>query len=204
MRVDSRWISLAALACISIGCATKKYVKTETGETERRVGERITGVEGQVEEAQERLDEHGRQIDEVSGTARDALERAMAAGKLAEGKFLYETVLSDDRVRFAVDEAELSPEAAAAIDAFAEEIKARNENVYVEVQGHTDSTGDETYNIRLGESRAEAVRRYLAGHHGFALHRISMISYGEAAPVADNGTKEGRASNRRVVLVVLK
>lgn len=207
MRIDSRWITLTALATlatVNVGCATKKYVQNETAQTEGRVGERITGVEERVEDAQERLDEHGRRIDEASGTARDALERAIAAGKLAEGKFLYETVLSDDRVRFAVDRSELSPEAAAALDAFAEELKARNENVYIEIQGHTDSTGDEAYNMSLGEARALAVRRYLAGHHGFALHRMSVISYGEAAPVADNATKEGRAANRRVVLVVLK
>jgi outer membrane protein OmpA-like peptidoglycan-associated protein len=204
MRIDNRWTALAALACLSAGCATKKYVRTETAETESRVGERITGVEGQVEDAQERLDDQGRRIDEVSGTARDALERAIAAGKLAEGKFLYETVLSDDRVRFAVDQAELSQEAAAALDAFAEEVKARNENVFVEIQGHTDSTGGEEYNTRLGEARAETARRYLAREHGFALHRMAVISYGESAPVADNATKEGRAANRRVALVVLK
>jgi outer membrane protein OmpA-like peptidoglycan-associated protein len=48
------------------------------------------------------------------------------------------------------------------------------------------------------------VRLYLSGTHGVALHRMAVISYGEGSPVADNGTREGRALNRRVVLVVLK
>jgi outer membrane protein OmpA-like peptidoglycan-associated protein len=47
------------------------------------------------------------------------------------------------------------------------------------------------------------VRRYLNLEHGIPLHRMSVISYGEAAPVADNDSKEGRAQNRRVALVVL-
>jgi outer membrane protein OmpA-like peptidoglycan-associated protein len=51
--------------------------------------------------------------------------------------------------------------------------------------------------------RAEAVRNYLSRQHGIALHRMNVISSGEAEPVADNGTREGRAQNRRVMLVVL-
>ncbi len=128
----------------------------------------------------------------------------MAAGKLAEGKFLYEVVLSDDKVRFAFDKADLSDEAKAALEEFGAGLKEQNANVFVEIQGHTDSTGSEEYNLRLGERRAESVRRYLSSQQGLALHRMSVISYGESAPVADNGTREGRAQNRRVSLVVLK
>jgi outer membrane protein OmpA-like peptidoglycan-associated protein len=51
--------------------------------------------------------------------------------------------------------------------------------------------------------RAEAVRMYLNREHGIPLHRINVISYGEAEPIADNGSRDGRAQNRRVVLVVL-
>jgi peptidoglycan-associated lipoprotein len=51
-------------------------------------------------------------------------------------------------------------------------------------------------------ARAEAVRRYLSDH-GIALNRMSTISYGEAKPVAPNDTREGRAQNRRVAIVVL-
>ena len=48
------------------------------------------------------------------------------------------------------------------------------------------------------------MRRYLNQKHGFPLHRINVISYGETAAVADNSTREGRAQNRRVALVVLQ
>ena len=56
----------------------------------------------------------------------------------------------------------------------------------------------------VGEKRAEAVRRYLSRAHKLPLHRMSVISYGESAPIADNATREGRGQNRRVSLVVLK
>jgi peptidoglycan-associated lipoprotein len=192
-------LSLAALVGTT-GCATKKYVKQETG----AVNTRVDDVQGQVEQTQTRLNDHDRQIGDVSKTAQDALRRAQEAGKLAEGKFLYETVLTDDKAKFAVDTADLSPEAQAAIDQFAEQLKSQNKNVYVEIQGHTDSTGSEKYNEELGLLRAEAVRRYLNQKHGFPLHRINVISYGETAAVADNNSREGRSQNRRVALVVLQ
>jgi peptidoglycan-associated lipoprotein len=192
-------LSLAALVGTT-GCATKKYVKQETGTVNTRVDE----VQGQVEQAQTRLDTHDRQIGDISKTAQDALRRAQEAGKLAEGKFLYETVLTDDKVKFGFDTSDLSPEAQAAVDQFAEQLKTENKNVYIEIQGHTDSVGSEKYNEELGLLRAEAVRRYLNQKHGFPLHRINVISYGESAGVADNNTREGRAQNRRVALVVLQ
>jgi peptidoglycan-associated lipoprotein len=192
-------LSLTALVGTT-GCATKKYVRQETG----TVNTRVDDVQGQVEQTQTRLNQHDQQISDVSQTAQDALRRAQEAGKLAEGKFLYETVLTDDKVKFAVDTADLSPEGQEAIDQFAEQLKSQNKNVYIEIQGHTDSTGSEKYNEELGLLRAEAVRRYLNQKHGFPLHRINVISYGESASVADNNSREGRSQNRRVALVVLQ
>ncbi|HVR30200.1 MAG TPA: OmpA family protein, partial [Thermoanaerobaculia bacterium] len=64
-------------------------------------------------------------------------------------------------------------------------------------------SGPEDYNLMLGEQRAESVRRYLNMEHGIPLHRMSVISYGETAPVVDNDSREARAQNRRVALVVL-
>jgi peptidoglycan-associated lipoprotein len=203
------WIvafSLTAALVGTTGCATKKYVKQETGAVNTRVDE----VQGQVEQTQTRLDTHEKtlaahdqKIGEVSQTAQDALKRAQEAGKLAEGKFLYETVLTDDKVKFGFDTHDLSPEAQAALDEFASKIKEENKNVYVEIQGHTDNIGSAKYNEELGLLRAEAVRRYLNQKQSFPLHRINVISYGETTPIADNKTRVGRSQNRRVVLVVL-
>jgi outer membrane protein OmpA-like peptidoglycan-associated protein len=141
---------------------------------------------------------------QISKTAQEALQRAQDAGKLAEGKFLYETILTDDKVKFGFDTSDLSPEGQAAIDEFAERLKTENKNVYIEIQGHTDNVGSDKYNEELGLLRAESVRRYLNQKHGFPLHRINVISYGETAAVADNNSRDGRAQNRRVALVVLQ
>jgi outer membrane protein OmpA-like peptidoglycan-associated protein len=191
-------LALALLA--TAGCATKKYVKQETGAVSTRVDE----VQTQVEDTQTRLNNTDQKVGQVSQTAQEALQRAIDAGKLAEGKLLYETVLTDDKVRFGFNRAELSPEAKAALDEFAAGLKDQNKAVYVEIQGHTDNVGSEQYNEELGLERAEAVRRYLNQQHGFPLHRINVISYGETAAVDNNTTREGRAHNRRVALVVLQ
>jgi peptidoglycan-associated lipoprotein len=203
------WIVSVALVAALVGttgCATKKYVKQETGTVNTRVDE----VQGQVEQNQTRLNTHDKtlaaheqKMGEISQTAQDALRRAQEAGKLAEGKFLYETVLTDDKVKFGFDTSDLSPEARSALDDFAAKIKQDNKNVYVEVQGHTDNVGSTKYNEELGLLRAESVRRYLNASQSFPLHRINVISYGKTTPIADNKTREGRAQNRRVVLVVL-
>jgi len=197
-----------------VSCATKSYVREEVRTTHARLDD----VEGQVEANQTRLNEQETRLDdqelkigevslaldEASQTAREAFERAQKAGKLAEGKLLFETVLSDENVRFDFDQADLGADARAALDSFAAQLITANEQIYIEIQGHTDSTGEESYNLELGYERAQAVLRYLNMRHGLPLHRTSAISYGESAPVADNSTREGRAKNRRVVLVVLR
>jgi outer membrane protein OmpA-like peptidoglycan-associated protein len=76
--------------------------------------------------------------------------------------------------------------------------------VYFEIEGHTDSTGPEAYNEKLGLDRATAVRNYLHDQLGIALNRLEVISYGETKPVVDNKTREHRAQNRRVVINVLE
>ena len=178
-------VGAALLGVVSLGgCATKKFVREEVAV----VGTRVDAVTTRVTT--------------VEGTAKDALDRATAAGKLAEGKFLFSEVLSDDSMKFQVDKADLSPEAMARLDAFIEKLKTDNRNVYIEVQGHTDITGPKDFNYKLGEERAEAVRRYL-NQKGVALNRVGTISYGPDAPVAPNEDKTGRAQNRRVVLIVL-
>ena len=196
------WIALA-VAVTATGCATKDYVGTQVAAEDAKTTDKIAGVQGQVEQAQMKLKDHDQRITATSKTAQEALDRAIAANKLAEGKFLYETVLSDDKVKFGFNKAELSDDAKAALDTFANDLKTQNKNVYIEIQGHTDNIGGDDYNYKLGESRAEATRRYLSTK-GIALHRMSVISYGETAPVTDNKTKESRAQNRRVVLVVLQ
>ncbi|THD65919.1 OmpA family protein [Phenylobacterium sp.] len=195
-------VLIAGVAVLGVaalgGCATKKFVNEQVGQ----VSTRVDSVSGQVSDVTAKVADHDTKLANLDQSTKDALERATAAGKLAEGKFLYSQVLQDDSMKFGVSKAALSPEAQARLDAFVDKLKSDNRNVYIEVQGHTDATGPKEVNYRLGEERAEAVRRYL-NEHGVALNRIGTISYGADDPVAPNNKRDGRAQNRRVVLIVL-
>lgn len=185
-----------ALAALSLGaCATKGFVR-------QQVGAEDTKVEANQSQTNAQLQGHEQHLGELDKNTREALERAEAAGKLAEGKFLYSMVLSDDSVKFPTDSSELSDEAKSRLMEFAQKLKSDNKNVYLEIQGHTDAKGPPEVNRRLGEERAEAVRRFM-NEQGVALNRMNTISYGPDSPVASNKTKQGRAQNRRVVVIVL-
>jgi outer membrane protein OmpA-like peptidoglycan-associated protein len=192
------------------GCATKTYVQEQVGQASKASEAKIGEVQKQVEATQMDVSalktsdaDQNQKLAQLSDTAKDALTRAQEAGKLAKGKFLYEVTLTDEAVKFGFDRSDLSAEAKAALDAFAAKVAGENKNVYVEIQGHTDNIGSPEYNVTLGQARAETVMRYLAMQHSFPLHRMNVISYGSAKPIADNATKAGRANNRRVGLVVL-
>lgn len=176
--------AVAAVGLLASACASHQFVRDNV----QVVDERVTATETHLAT--------------VEGTAGQALARANAAHVLAEGKFHYEVVLSDDSVKFPTDASSLSPEAEQRLNELAQRLRTENANVYLEIQGYTDSTGSEEYNDQLGLARAEAVRRHL-NRQGVALNRMSTISYGQTEPVAPNDTAEGRAQNRRVAIVVL-
>lgn len=75
------------------------------------------------------------------------------------------------------------------------------EDTNILIEGHTDSTGGESLNMRLSEDRAESVARQLKGQ-GVVTRRISSVGYGERQPVADNGSSAGRRQNRRVEVAI--
>ena len=177
------------------GCATKKYVNEQVAAGDQVNSAKIGEVQTSVEASQKSISDL---------QAKDALKRAQEAGVLAKGDFVSETILTDENVKFGFNKTELTPEGKAALDAFAAKIKADNRNVYIEIQGHTDNAGSEKYNLKLGYDRAEAVMHYLQMQHGFPVHRMNVTSYGEYKPVTNNDTKEARAQNRRVALVVLE
>jgi OOP family OmpA-OmpF porin len=76
-----------------------------------------------------------------------------------------------------------------------------NPTIKVEVQGHTDSVGNDAFNLKLSQKRAESVKAYLA-KQGVAADRMVPKGYGETVPIADNRTKDGRSQNRRVEFVI--
>jgi outer membrane protein OmpA-like peptidoglycan-associated protein len=201
--------SVASLALS--GCATKKYVGREVGE----INQKVDTLSGEMEKTQERVKSNEVRIDDVDkqaqagisdakGSAQNALKRATEAEKAAKGKLIYTVTLSNDKVTFPVNRAAVSPDARALVDEAIAQLKAENKGVYFEIEGHTDSSGSEAYNEKLGLDRATAVRNYMHDQQGIALNRIEVISYGETKPVVDNKTREHRAQNRRVVINVLE
>ena len=199
MRKFTPWMAIVAAGVVGLaGCATKDFVREQVG----GVDSKVKATQAQVDAQQGRLQGHDARLGDLDKNTREALDRAQAAGKLAEGKFLYSMVLSDDSVKFPVNGSDLSAEAKTRLTDFAVKLKAENKNVFIEIQGHTDASGKPAKNQALGAERAEAVRRFL-NQQGVALNRMSTISYGADSPVAPNTTKEGKAQNRRVVVIVL-
>lgn len=96
---------------------------------------------------------------------------------------------------FDFDSAKLKPAMKAELDAVAAKVKASKGSEKLHIVGHTDSTGPEAYNQTLSERRAQAAADYLGG---MGISNVTVSGKGESSPVADNGTRQGRAMNRRV------
>lgn len=204
MKTYTRILTATALAALLGGCATSKSVDQKIAEAQAQSNQKIESVASQVEDLQQKQKQTDVRLDELSRSAREALQRAQEAGVLAKGKVAFEQAFSEDRVKFAINKYELPESGRAALDEFAGRVKTLNESYFIEIQGHTDDTGSSRSNDELGERRADAVRRYLSRQHQIPLNRMSTISYGDTLPLQSNKTRAGRSANRRVVLVVLQ
>lgn len=105
-----------------------------------------------------------------------------------------------DKILFGFDRSDLTASAEANLDKLVNILK-EYPDTNIEVQGHTDSKGSDSYNQGLSERRANAVATYLR-NRGISSSRITTKGYGETAPVASNDTEEGRAQNRRVNFLI--
>jgi OmpA-OmpF porin, OOP family len=107
-----------------------------------------------------------------------------------------------NNVFFDFDKATLKPESFPELNRIVTLMKERN-GMQIEITGHTDAVGPETYNLGLSERRAKAVIKYL-GDQGIEKDRLKVLYFGETKPVDTNATKEGRRRNRRVEFKILK
>jgi outer membrane protein OmpA-like peptidoglycan-associated protein len=206
------FILLVALSVAVIsGCVTDKEFKMAISNQDEKIDTVQTGVEANERRISDLKNETKAEFTRLDGKVdgavakgEEALTKAQLAEKLAKGKVIFEVTLTNEAVKFGFDKSMLTDEAKAALDDLAGKIKGQNKLLYLEIQGHTDNIGSEDYNLKLGEKRAEAVRRYLSETHAIPLPMMSVISYGEGMAIADNKTKDGRALNRRVVVRVLE
>ncbi len=118
-----------------------------------------------------------------------------------------EVVLTKDKnlvlhgVTFANGSASITPESEKILNEVYAALVAASD-FSVEIQGHTDSTSSDAFNLKLSQKRANAVKDYLV-KKGIAENRLAAKGYGETQPIADNTTKDGRAANRRIEFKVL-
>ena len=218
-----RIVNMLAVGVIAVGtttaCATKKFVRTEVD----AVGTRVETLSQSLESTQEQTRQNGARITQVDAkadqagiwakeaqtAAQTANSAAVAAAARADAvdastkRLVYEVVISEDQGGFKFGSAELPKPVQERIDQMIADLKANPRGNFVEIEGHTDSSGDKMVNQRIGEARAEAVKRYLYEAHQVPLHKINVISWGEEKPVSPNKTREGRAQNRRVVIRIL-
>jgi peptidoglycan-associated lipoprotein len=214
----------------SAACATKKYVNTNVGAVNEKVDslgrsveetqERTRQNEGKIadvdaraqaaaKDAHNAADQAAGAASAANGTATAAANSASVANAKAEAldraskRLVFEVVLSDEQGNFKFAKTDLPDEVKARLDELVSQLQADPKGAYFEIEGHTDNIGPKEVNEKIGLERAEAVKRYLYEHHQIPLHKMNVISYGAANPVASNKTSEGRAQNRRIVIRVL-
>ncbi|MGE0592034.1 MAG: OmpA family protein [Vicinamibacterales bacterium] len=218
--------ALALTVMIAPACATKGFVRESVGEVNTKVDTLGTSLEETQEATRQNTQRIGEvdQKAEAAGTAATAARTAATeartaadsaanaartvntrvdAVETASRRLIYEVTLTSDQGNFSFGTAALPDSARASLDEMINRLKADPQGVFIEIEGHTDSTGPNELNEQLGLERAESVKRYLYEQHQVPLHKINVISYGEEKPVAPNNTREGRAQNRRVVVRIL-
>ena len=211
------------------GCATKKYVKTtvdtKAGELSARIDTDDQGIKAnsnQVEELNGVTREHAQKIagldtglKQTDTKAQTALSKGEAAQNSADkaagevssldDKFQnrnHYVVLNEEQVQFKFNSAKLEPSFKTVLDDVARQLKENPDAILV-MEGHTDTTGPDDYNIQLGQKRLESVMRYLVVEQEVPVNRISQMSFGKARPVSTEKGKEARAQNRSVVVRVM-
>ena len=113
---------------------------------------------------------------------------------------LFSDLLTKGKVRFEAGRADINPDSVGLLDRVIE-TALRCPSASIEVAGHTDSDGDDSFNQALSEKRAQAVVDYLV-KAGLPANRLTAVGYGRTQPVAGDETQEGKAQNRRIEFLV--
>jgi outer membrane protein OmpA-like peptidoglycan-associated protein len=197
---------------------SEKATSKATREFGDRQGEMVKTTQGALAKSREQLGEAERgqaQQAQLAGTERIAREEADRKAAASEQKAkeandaLAKLAAKEDArglvitlsgsVLFRTNDATLLPGAQTRLDQVAEALLAKKQNVVIE--GYTDSRGSQSSNMSLSQRRAESVRTYLVSR-GFPSEKILARGLGPDRPIAENGTAEGRANNRRVEIVI--
>ncbi|MBO4708069.1 MAG: OmpA family protein [Elusimicrobiaceae bacterium] len=168
-------------------CQAKKAAKEAL---ERSRQKRLAAQQAAALQAQREAEAAARRAQQEKDAA------ALAAiGKVEQIEDEISVILNND-ILFQYGKTDLSKESKQTLDK-AVELLNQIPNRTLVIQGHTDSVGSDEYNMELSEQRAKRVYDYMMGQ-GLQIKEVSYKGFGEAKPVADNNTKEGRQANRRV------
>lgn len=180
---------IGAIAGAALGAGTGALVGGRRNRTEAIVGAGIGALAGGAIGAY--MDKQEREL------------RAKTAGTgvevVREGDEIMLQIPSG--ITFATNSAAIQPQFQNTLDQVASTLASYNQT-YVDVYGHTDSTGNDGINIPLSQNRAQAVSTYLAGR-GVSSARIGTQGFGSNQPIASNATVEGRQQNRRVEIKIV-
>ncbi len=188
-----------ALAGITAACAHVGQEQFETemaalrAEIEQNTGESNRRTEAQLDQLEARLDGLARGLSEMEREFDVTVQRLETA------------IRFDMPVYFGFDQAALQPEGLPVLNRFAGVVGEYYPDALLTVEGFTDPSGSATYNLELGQRRADAVQRYLVESEDFSPEQVRAVSYGEDASrlvaPGQGGPQEGW-ENRRVVLVI--
>ena len=140
-------------------------------------------------------------VNTVSSKADEAASSVASLDKQFQNRSNYQVSVQKS-VTFKFDSADLAKADKSPLDEVASALQA-NPHAIIVLEGHTDNTGNAEYNVKLGERRVDAVRRYLAVEKNVPVYKIEEISFGADRPLAPNNTKDGREQNRAVNIMVL-
>ena len=138
----------------------------------------------------------GRKMDKQAKEIKETLPGAEVE-RVGEG---IKVTMKENIVNFAFDSSNLTSAAKTNLDKLAKVLK-NNPDTNINIYGHTDSKGSDSYNLALSERRANAVKSYLSSK-GISSSRMIATGMGESNPVATNDTESGRAQNRRVEFAI--
>ncbi|HAJ82911.1 MULTISPECIES: OmpA family protein [Zunongwangia] len=175
------------------GAAIGGVIGNNTGDGNSALGAIIGGVVGGAAGAYigNRMDKQAKKIEtEVPGAE---VERV--------GEGINVTFDENSGVYFATEKYNINAKSEETLNKLANIFK-EYPDTNILVEGHTDNTGSESYNLTLSKNRAQAVTNFLTDH-GIAASRFDTKWYGEAQPKYDNSTAEGRSKNRRVEIAIV-
>jgi outer membrane protein OmpA-like peptidoglycan-associated protein len=174
--------------------AVDAKVDTKVSDLDSRTSEQFNTVRTDVQSADQKASQAQSSADRVAGNVTTLDQKFQNRNNFNS--------TDEKSVQFKFNSATLDKEYMEVLDEIANTLMQNPDSIVV-LEGRTDNSGAKDYNVKLGERRIDAVRRYLAVEKGVPVYRIHDISFGAEKPVAENKTKEGREKNRAVTMTVL-